>query len=756
MIPCFFQVNDGIRNRVIAFFLLLVIALAIAFGIYTKMKDDRTPIPIALVAPLSGKEAEAGQEMVQAVQLYLDTVNQQGGVNGHPLKLLIFDDEADKEVAKVRAPEIVSSPAVVLLGHRSSSPSAAGAEFYEAAHLAAISGTSNDDEVTLKYPYYFRATYTRSLMFKVLSLYSQQVLGTDHISIIQYDEYGIKLGGQLAEAFIANGSTIKNTWTVDSDPPTLSIKTIVDQLAADPNPGLVFFAFRAEEIAKELLVEIRRRGLNSPILLGQPLSREEFSRAFEDFEEEQKSPGFFTNGVYATSPLLFDSAGLDAQEFANTYFGLYGKLPSYVGTKFYEAAVLAVQAIDNANIHNKPDRLEANREQIRTELAKITNRNVAPRGLTGLLYFNSKTRSSESQPVRIAQFQKRVLISASQQFEAVSNPERENLPQELAADRILQIGDDYFWKQNVVYTGIDLNRLNRVDQKFSKFTAEFYLWFRYAGDADLEHIEFLDGKHLIPNQPLFDPKNPIESSTIDGLNYRLYQIRGEFKNSFNLRDYPFDRQHLTLRFQNSTTPSDRLIYAIDTLGLRLPKTDLIADQIRYSLPLWKYQGIQYAKETFRTTSTEGDPNLFQTDNQVDYPGLSATIRVKRRSIVFLIKNLLPLILLTLVLMMTLYFPKTLTKERLSVAISALGSGTVLLVGVYNQLPEIGYTSAIEYMFYIFFGLSLFSIWVGIFGNRLLLKNNKRKAIYLDWIARIIYLFVILFTAIGFWIAFGER
>lgn len=747
-----------VRYRAIALLLMLVIGLAIGIGLYAQRQGNKTPIPLALVAPLSGKEAEAGQEMVQAVQLYLDTVNRQGGVDGHPLTLLTFDDEADREVAKVRAPEIVSSPAVVLLGHRSSSPSTTGAEVYAPAHLAAITGTANDDEVTLQYPYYFRATYTRSLMFKVLSLYSQQILGTDHISIVQYDEYGIKLGEQFAKAFVANGSKVKNTWTVDSDPPTSSIKTIVNQLAADPDPGLVFFAFRAEEIAKELLVEIRRRGLNPPILLSQPLSREEFARTFEDLEEEQQNPGFFTNGIYATSPLLFDSAGLDAQEFANTYLTSYSKLPSYVGTKFYEAAVLAVQAIDNANIQNTPNNLQVDREKIWTELNNITNRSVAPRGLTGLLFFNSKNRSSDSQPVRIGRFQKRVLISAPQQFEAVSNPDRENLPQELAADNVFQIGDDYFWQQNVVYTGIDLNRLNRVDQKLSNFTAEFYLWFRYAGDvdgADIEHVEFPDGKSLIQNQPVFNPNAPIESSIINDLNYRLYQIQGEFKSSFRLEDYPFDQQRLTLRLQNSTTPSDRLIYAIDTFGLRLPKTDLAAEQKRYSLPLWKYNGIQYAKETFRTTSTEGDPNLFNTSNRVDYPGLSATITVERQSLVFLVKNLLPLILLTLVPMMTLYFPERLAKERPPVAVSALISGTVLLVGVYNQLPEIGYTTAIESVFYIFFGLTLFSILVGIVGDRLLLQGNKITAARLDWAARVIYILVILLTVIGFWITFGE-
>jgi hypothetical protein len=33
-------------------------------------------------------------------------------------------------------------------------------------------------------------------------------------------------------------------------------------------------------------------------------------------------------------------------------------------------------------------------------------------------------------------------------------------------------------------------------------------------------------------------------SAVDGLNYRLYRVRGEFCNAFDFRDYPFDSQRL--------------------------------------------------------------------------------------------------------------------------------------------------------------------------------------------------------------------
>jgi len=267
----------------------------------------------------------------------------------------------------------------------------------------------------------------------------------------------------------------------------------------------------------------------------------------------------------------------------------------------------------------------------------------------------------------------------------------------------------------------------------------------------------LGGSSLLPNQPLFDANRPLESSVVNGLNYRLYEVQGEFKTTFDLRNFPFDQQKLPIRFQNNTIPSDRLIYVIDTVGLRLPRSNNADDQKPYqSLQQWKFEDIRYAQDTFRSISTIGDPRLFKTDNRTDYSGLSATITVQRRPLVFLEKNLLPLFLLTFVPLMALYFPIRLSKERPPVVVSALITGIVLLVGANNQLPEVGYSTALEYVFYVFFGLSLFSILVGIIHDRLVLKGNKLLASKIDIIARTFYCLVVVGTAAVYWFIFRDN
>jgi hypothetical protein len=75
----------------------------------------------------------------------------------------------------------------------------------------------------------------------------------------------------------------------------------------------------------------------------------------------------------------------------------------------------------------------------------------------------------------------------------------------------------------------------------------------------------------------------------------------------------------------------------------------------------------------------------------------------------LAKTLLPLVIMTLIMLASLYFPNVLVKEKITVVITAAFSGAVLLAAVNSQLGAVGYTMAVEYVFYIFFALRLLCI-----------------------------------------------
>ena len=734
--------------------LLIVVSLG---GLYPQgLRAEGKVIEIAVAAPLGGDGASGGQEIVDSVKLYIDVTNRDGGINGRQLKLNVFDDKGSADGATQVASEIAKSNALLVLGHRSSDASIAAGSVYQDRKLPAITGTANSPNVTIDRPYYFRIIYTNPDLAKTLSIYAQQVLQFKTASVI-YDKASKNEEAQsqvIKSAFEANGNgKIQKTWAIDSDPNNrkASVQQVVNEIAAEPEAGILFLTMSKEDVAEDFLVALKQKGIKNSLLGEQALGRESFAKRFEKYDEEKKNPGFFTDGMYVPLPILFDSAGADAQDFLAAYQKAYNQTPSYVGAKFYEATIAAVDAIRKANPKLISGSLEGDREQVRDALSKLNNRKVGIRGLTGLLYFNNDRNSD--QPVRLAQFQNQKLISASQQFTPITNPERLNLPKELQAGNIVQSGDQYFWRQRVVYAGMDINKLNRIDK--TTFTADFYVWFRYNGNDEPTAIQFPDAvtNSVNPTAPVFDGKSPLKSQVINGLKYRLYRVRGEFRNAFDFRDYPFDSQKLNLRFDNPNLSTERLIYAIDTVGLKLPRAKDAESKPFQGLQLWNFKDITYFQDSSRSTSSQGDPDLFQSNVQIEYPGLSIRMTFQRKTLVFLSKNVLPLILLSLLTYCCLFFPYTMFVPRTMAPASALLSGIVLLLSFNNQLPEVGYTVAMEYVFYVYFCLCLFPILVTVIGTKLEKDGRKKAFRYLNIASWIVYPVILIVTIATFAIVY---
>ncbi|MFN5864047.1 MAG: ABC transporter substrate-binding protein [Pseudanabaena sp.] len=720
-------------------------------------RAQNNAITIAVAAPLSGDGASGGQEIVDSIKLYIDATNREGGINGRPLKLNTYDDKGNANGATQVANDIAKSDALVVLGHRSSDASIAAGSIYQDKKLPALTGTANSPKVTSDRPYYFRIIYTNPALAKTLSIYAQQVLQIKTASVI-YDKASKNELAQsevIKSAFEANDNgKIQKIWGIDSDPNNrkASVQQIVNEIATEPEAGILFLTLSKEEVAEDFLVALKQKGLKNLVLGEQALGRESFAKRFEKYDEEKKNAGFFTDGMYVPLPILFDSAGADAQDFLTAYQKAYNKTPSYLGAKFYEAAIIAVDAIRKAN--SKGTNVEGDREQVRDALSKLNNRKVGIRGLTGLLYFNSDRNSD--QPVRLAQFQNQKLISASQQFTPITNPERLNLPKELQSGSIVQTGDQYFWRQRVVYAGMDINKLNRIDK--SSFTADFYVWFRYSGSDEPTEIQFPDAvtNSVNPTAPVFDGKAPIKAQVVNGLNYRLYRVRGEFRNAFDFRDYPFDSQKLNLRFDNPILSTERLVYAIDTVGLKLPRAKDAERRPFQGLQLWNFKDITYVQDSSRSTSTQGDPDLVQSNAQIEYPGLSIRMTFQRKTIVFLSKNVSPLILLSLLTYCCLFFPYTMFVPRTMAPASALLSGIVLLLSFNNQLPEVGYTVAMEYVFYVYFCLCLLPIIVTAIGTKLDKDGHKKAFKYLNIASWIAYPLILITTVAAFAISYSDR
>ena len=731
---------------------LLLAALAVGGRLAWQALNRTEPIVIAFANSMTGSLAVVGEEARVATQLYLDEVNAAGGIDGHLLKLQIFDDQSKPSVANANVSSILASRAVAVMGHSESATSLAGGVGYKNGHIAAIASNASGDSVTKDNPYYFRALSPNSAQSDFLAKYIHNVImryGTLFMRSPDIDLVSSPgpFGSSFREGFRTSdiGVDPKVFMIMPGGQLETSAMDVAEQLAKEPEPRIIVLGLATDE-ATPLLKAIRRHGIHSMIILASSAATDGFIEQFSQEPEERDEPGFFTDNVFAIAPMILDNTGALGQVLANRYQAKIGKRVGWFGACAQDAARVLVEAIRRAHIGYSKETLQDDRKNIRNALAGIDSPVHSVSGINGLLYFNQQREMPR--PMQYGYFREGRFMSAPLQLVRVKDRDLVDIGHEIELKHMVQIGEQFFWLQRVVYTGIDIINLHQVDVGEGTFNAEFYLWMRYGNGDDVpSQIEFPGFSGI------FDPSHPLKSSIEDGLDYRLWRVSGDFKAAFDLHDYPFDSQALLIRFRNRDFPREQITYVIDTFGLQLDQNGQSAGSADAfsDLGLWHVEAVRPFVDAFSVRSTLGLPALFNTMNRTDYGGFNTEIVIHRNAIAFMVKTLVPLFLLLLVVFATFFFPHTLAAERTTVPVTGILTSAVLLISITNQLPALGYTVALEYLFYMFFALCLLAMVTGILSESLRIDQRQHHIILVDQFGRIAYVAILIVTiTIFFW------
>src|SRR5207253_9427985 len=136
--------------------------------------------------------------------------------------------------------------------------------------------------------------------------------------------------------------------------------------------------------AQDFLVAVKRGGSKAVFLGSAFIGNDNFAARFSAFDEDKKKPGFFTEGVYGLSHLIYDSAGSPAQDFAAQYAQAFGAAPtSWNAAKFYNAAKVTVAAIQAAEVENTPQSVKQDRERVQQRLAAMSSPATGTPGVDG-------------------------------------------------------------------------------------------------------------------------------------------------------------------------------------------------------------------------------------------------------------------------------------------------------------------------------------------------------------------------------------
>ena len=318
----------------------------------------------------------AGLESLVATRLVINEVNAKGGVNGRPIELVLFDDASSAETARANVQAIAGSPCVAVLGHYLSTASLAAGPGYKSARIPALTGTSFVDDLTPGNEFYFRAQTTSSLQGRSIAEYLRAVLKEPKVQLVHSrDAFGSSFLQGFARAYepgllSVSGLDIGPTGRIGP------VTKLPDGVAGQSGQDVIVIGAGADYIA-EIVKAVRRSGVKAPIIAAGGAGHEGYLQNFAGEPEEKQNPGFFTENLYATPPLIFDSAGTTAQTFALAYTALAGTSPSWVAAGAHDAARMLIDALGRANILNRPDSKAADREKVRAALAALNSPKTA-------------------------------------------------------------------------------------------------------------------------------------------------------------------------------------------------------------------------------------------------------------------------------------------------------------------------------------------------------------------------------------------
>jgi len=444
------------------------------------------------------------------------------------------------------------------------------------------------------------------------------------------------------------------------------------------------------------------------------VSSTNFLKKLQHYPQEQIQPGYYSDGIYTISPLLFDIAGERAQDFRYAFFKEFQNEPMITSALYYDAALVVVDAIRKMLEQRQATTLVEKRKHIQNNVWQLAKTENAIEGITGSLYFDDNGDAVKSIPVGIYKHGR--AVAAMRQFQPLQSVENvDNLLPKMLNNQIVEVNGKFVSLAQVVYVGIDFSDISELDTQDSTFTADFYLWFRFKGEFDDSNIELVN--LFEPKKyPLDEPMSVWHSSVEKGITTKTYRVRTEFKLDLDLRKFPLDQQMLPIYFRHKKLTKDKLIYVVDTQGMGFSQVNNISQSAKkfFSIGGWFVNKVSFFQNTKVNDSTLGITDFFGTQQRIESSQFNANLTISRDILSFVLKTLLPVIFL-IVLGYVAFF--------ISAFSSKLGIGTNLILAtslfhltLVSGLPEISYLVLIEYFFYLVYFLAIFIIIIAVLSH----------------------------------------
>jgi branched-chain amino acid transport system substrate-binding protein len=675
--------------------LLLALACTPAHALWGSVR-------VGAALPLSGSKADRGLSILHAAQMKVDEINAAGGVGGRTLELIVRDDEDKPEKAAAIAGEFASDAKILaVIGDYDDEPALKAVPIYDRAGLPVYFPAISNPEIIHSSPFAFSGTYSDDRSAETLAAYLSIVRGFKS-AVIFYNEG--TYGEHLLQAFTRKASRlglrVRSVGYSGSSP--LPDDFVAKNMPRSENPdAVVLFSHIAQ--GAPLIKQLRGRGVKAPIFGSDRLA----SNLYETL-------GPLTDDIHIAFPFLYDFASLKGIKFHDRFKSLFREQPTVFAAFAYDGVGMLARAISK----------KADRAAIREFLASDDDASKAYSGVSGELYFDhdrSMVRDTVMGFQRGGQWK-----PCFTQLRRVTEPHTLHiLPEKIKLGEVVVADGVPFFKIQVIYVGVDYYRVNQVSAKDLNFESEFFLWFKWEGDADIENIGFINelpgrGSRVELRNNFAELKeHEHDGHAHEAEKWEAFKIKGVFVDPYELKLFPFDTQHLPLLIAHRSKNANKIRLVADvTEESNRRITDIFPQE-------WHYLGREDFSGTFNFESNFGNPDYRPGESQADYSVYQSNMVIKRILFPYVITLFMPLALLMGVSLLVLLIPKEQFSPRNSLVMSSLLGVLVYHMAQARALPQVGYLMRADLYFVVAYFL-LFALILGLNAVNLLIAHGKEQ------------------------------
>jgi branched-chain amino acid transport system substrate-binding protein len=322
------------------------------------------PIKIAIIGAMTGTNASLGNWMVQGVTLAVEQKNAAGGVQGCPVQIITYDDQANPTTSVGLAQKVATEDKVIAAWATTNSSSAlADIPIFQQYKIPQLTNGTNVTITQQGSAYIFRVNPAGPAYEVPVVNYLVKQGKTKFAIIGDNSAYGVGETKYQTDALKADNLT-----PLDTESYGIDDKDFTGQLTKimQTQPEVLLLA--SSEVAAGLIAkQARQLGFTGIIGGGSGLASPVFI----------SSAGSSAEGAYFTSPYPGNGANDATRAFAAAYKARWGVDPEVHGANTYDGTNMLLMAMENAHPLT-PDNVAA-------EMHKICNY----QGLQGTFCYGS-------------------------------------------------------------------------------------------------------------------------------------------------------------------------------------------------------------------------------------------------------------------------------------------------------------------------------------------------------------------------------